>query len=253
MTNDKNHIPYPAGDDKEKSIQLIVAGGMPEKQRLSAALPKIYRFLGFRGLFFGVGECVFLAVLASVLLWLCLLSTIHDNTTFLYAIFVASPFLYAALHLLTTWKEIMSGTFEYMMSCRCSLRQLTVLRMLVFGGVCVLVSVIVSAILGRITAGSISVFQGMGVSFSALFLFAAIQMVADWKWNTPICHVIAPIFWVLLSTTLFFVETRSPDFILKIPAFVFWIISIASLSVYAVVIHKYYFKPKEGVHTYAFG
>ena len=138
MTNNKNHIPYPAGDDKEKSIKLIVASGMPEQQRLSAALPKIYRYIGFRGLFFGVGECVFLTVVASILLWLSLLSTINDNTTFLYAIFMASPFMYAALHLLTTWKEIMSGTYEYMMSCRCSLRQLTVLRMLVFGGVCVL-------------------------------------------------------------------------------------------------------------------
>jgi len=248
---DYNYIPLPSKEEKEQSIQFIVASGMPARQSLSAALPIVFKSVGFRGLFFGIGECVFLAVLASVLLWVCLLSAIDSNNILLYALFSASPFLYAALHLLITWKEIMSGTYEFMMTCRCSLRQLTVLRMLVFGGVCVVVSVIVSTITGIISAGGISIFRCVSVSFSALFLFAAVQLLVDWKWHSPKCHFAAPIFWLLLSFVLFLLGEKSMDFIINIPNFVFWIITMISLSVYVVTVKRYYFNPKEGALKYA--
>lgn len=249
---DNNYVVFPTEEERERSIHSIIEIGMPEKQSLSAALPKIFKSLGFRGLFFGVGECVFLAILASILLWAGLLAAISKNNL-LYALFAASPFMYAALHFLTTWKEIMTGTYEIMMTCRCSRHQLTILRMLIFGGICVVASVLTGAIAGAISAGGFSIFRSMGVSFSALFLFATVQLLAEWKWHSPKCHLVAPVFWLLLCLALLFIGERSIDFIVNIPTIVFWIIAVISLFVYIITAKKYYFDQKEGALNYAVG
>lgn len=239
---ENDNIPILSDNEKHESIKFIVQNGMPEKQRLRSALPEAFRTVGLRGMFFGVGDCVFLAVLVSALLWFCILSVAKMNGVFLYVLFTISPLMYAALHFLTVWKEMMTGTYELMMTFRCSLRQVTVLRMLVFGGLSVVLTVLTGAIVDVISSGGIPLLRSMSISFSALFLFASIQLVVDWKLSIQTSRIIVPAIWVVLCMVLFVLDKKSILLLSSIPTAAFWIIAVLSLSVYAIMIKRYYFE-----------
>lgn len=245
-------IPFLSEEEKSQSIQTILAIGIPEPQRLSSAIPSLLRTVGVRGLIFGVGDSIFLAILAAALLWVFLFSSLSGNNSLLYILlFITSPFLYAALHLLTTWKEIMSGTYELMMTCRCSLRQLSALRMLVFGGAAVVLSMLAGAGVAFVSSGDVSVLRCVSISFSALFLFAAAQLIVEWKWYAPKSYFAAPVFWLLSGLVLLLMGEKAESFLVNVPTFVFWIITLASLAIYCVVMKRFYFDSKEGALSHA--
>lgn len=204
--NDHHTIPLPSATEKNLSIQLILTHGLPPPQRLSAALPALCRTLGLRGLFCGVSDCILLALATTALLWCGLLTALISSLDGLYILlFGLSPLLYGLLHLLSMWKEILLGTYEQLMTCRCSLRQLTVLRMLLFGALSLVLSVAVIIGIWLIFAQELSILRMLSLSFSGLFLFAALQLIAEWRWSAPWVSLIVPICWsggilLLLST-----------------------------------------------------
>lgn len=246
-------IPVLSESERKESIKFIIQNGMPEKQSLISVIPDVFRSVGLRGLFFGVSDCVYLALLASAVLWLCILSVTEMNSTLLYVLFAASPFLYASLHFLTSWKEMMNGTYELMMTFRCSLKQLTVLRMLVFGSLSVVLSVLLGAIVGAVSSGGIPLLRSLSISFSSLFLFASLQIVFDWRLKAPFCRIITPVIWIGLCVLLFVLDRKSILFLSSIPTAVFWIIAAVSLSAYVVMMKRYYFDAKEGALDYVIG
>ena len=69
--------------------------------------------IGPRALLFGVGDCLAL----SLLIWaLCLLSALFvagSTGSLAPALFLFSPLLYAALSLLTAWKNLQTGIWEW--------------------------------------------------------------------------------------------------------------------------------------------
>ncbi len=240
-------VKLPTEEEKNKSIQTILATGMPEPQKLSCVLLYLWHSIGFRGLFFGVGDCVFLSVLLSGLLWAYLFSSLVSSQSILCVLlFLASPFLYALLHLLTIWKEIMTGTYELKMACRYSLKQMTTLRMLIFGGISVVLSITVSTGVWLMVSKEFSILRIMSISFSALFLFAAIQLLVEWKWKAPASYFFTPLFWTALSVLLLAAGEPAEHFLLEIPTAVFWLVSGGAVALYGGTLKRYYFGYKEG-------
>lgn len=238
--------------EKNRSIARILERGMPEPRRLSVALGKRWNAVGVRGLFFGLGDCIFLALLACGLLWLCLFAAFGNHSSPSYVVtFFASPFLYAALHLLTTWKEIMSGTYELMMTCQYNLRQVTALRMLVFGGISVVVTVMASVGVAALLTDGISILRLLGVSFSALFLFAALSLFVERRGSAPGIGLVTPLLWVSLFLALLLLGDRGERLLFQVPTAVFWGVSAVSLVFYIRALEHLYFESKEGAISHA--
>lgn len=252
-------ILLPTEAEKRQSIQMILDCGMPAPQRLTSALPELLRTVGIRGLFFGVGDCLFVAFLAAALLVIAFSASAGSFSvgSFFSAVsivvFLTSPFLYGLLHLLTTWKEIMCGTYELTMTCRCSLRQLTALRMLVFGGISAVLSVIGGIALSVMEQGELSALRLISISFSSLFLFAAAQLTAEWKFQAPQSYAIVPAVWITLCITLLVIGEKAAIFMEAIPTVAFMLIALLSLICYLRTLQHYYFEPQEGVLSHAVG
>ncbi|MBU9746405.1 hypothetical protein KTH81_21545 [Lachnospiraceae bacterium ASD3451] len=245
--NDFENIRFPSGEEKDRSIRMILEEGIPRPKRMAADLWETAGRIGFKNLFFGVGDCMFLALLLGGLLWAgCFAVMAGGRGQLSVLLFLASPFLYALLHLLSIWKEIMVGTYETLMVCRCSLHQLMVLRMLVFGGLAVIVLVGTSTGVGWLLKGSPSVLNLLGISFSALFLFAAASAAAEWKWRAPGAYLVVPAGWILLSLVLLILGERAEAFLRSIPDAVFWIAAACGAVFYGRTLKHYYFDPKEG-------
>ena len=103
MMNEK--IPFPSEEEKNKSISLIVATVRPQKH-FGKSIEEMFRFIGVRGLFFGVEDSVFLAMLCS---FFCVGGTLflameREGLTAIL-LFSMSPFLYGLLQVLTTWHQ----------------------------------------------------------------------------------------------------------------------------------------------------
>lgn len=244
-------VEFPTEEEKNKSIQTILATGMPKPQKISSALLYLWHSIGFQGLFFGVGDCVFLSVLSSALLWVYLFSSLVSNQSILCVLlFLASPFLYALLHVLTIWKEIMTRTYELKMTCRYSVRQITTLRMLIFGGVSAVLAIIISTGVWLMVSKEISILRMMSISFSALFLFAAIQLFIEWKWKAPTSLFFTPIFWTALSVLLLAVGEPAEHLIFEIPTAVFWLVTGGATILFSGTLKRYYFGYKEGALSY---
>ena len=161
-------IPMPTGEERQAAIRRIVelSGVERRNRRRSVSLSVV---------FFGVENCLFLPVLAALL---CLIpgAVLVRLDTVVPLLFLFSPALYAALHLLTAWKDTASGVAEWRRSCKLSACTLLTLRMLVFGGLAVIVCVPTNILLWLTSGRSWSLPWMLGLSFSSLFLYAALTL-----------------------------------------------------------------------------
>ena len=134
-------IPMPTQQEKLRAISQILDAGLLRPVSLRRELWDILRVAGVHTLFCGVGDCLALAVLVWVL-GLFPASFLASYTGGLaQVLLLMSPLLYAALSLLTTWKDVQTGIREWTWTFRISSRMVNALRMLCFGAASVLVCV----------------------------------------------------------------------------------------------------------------
>lgn len=248
------NIPFPTEEEKENSIAFIVAEGVKQPHCFYTTILLLWRDIGLQRLFFGVGDCVFLAFLGVILVWTGIFASVKQNLNLLYLlIFLLSPFLYAILHLLTVWKDIMVGTYEQFMTLRISLRQMTTLRMLVFGGISVLLCVGISMISWFLFSDMASLIRMLSLSFAALFLFAWMELLVEWKWRAPLSYFIVPVSWIGIGGLLLGLGEQVQRVLLAIPVMVFLIVAFLFAGCYFYTLKKYYFDSKEGALYHVIG
>ena len=117
--------------EREAAISAILDRGLVPKPGIG---PLLRTALNAQVLFFGVVDCIFLSILAAVVLMIPLLAAVLQQASPAPMLFLASPALYALLLGLTAWKESQSGLLEWKQTCRLSLQAVSALRMIVFGG-----------------------------------------------------------------------------------------------------------------------
>lgn len=209
--DEKRSIPMPTPAERAASIQSILDEGLPEARR--PALP-------LSALFFGVEDCLFLSALLALLGWVPALASARQAPTgsLPALLFLASPALYALPHLLTLWKDAMSGTLEWKRSCRLSLGRLLALRMLAFGGTAAVVSVPAAAVYWAASGRRLSLVWLLGLSFSSLFLYAALSL--------PLLRrraaLVPPALWLGIGLVLLRWEAGGA-LLLRVPALVFFL------------------------------
>ena len=240
--DDRNQIPMPTKAERAASIQKIL------DKSLTPAQPG-WRSLPLSALVFGAEDCLFLAVLLSLLpLSFAFIPPENLAELLTLLLFLSSPLLYAAAHMLTMWKESLSGTLEWKRTCRLPLQTLVALRMLLFGGAALLLCVPVDLLLWQASGRAFSLVRAMAVSFSSLFLYAALSLACRRLWWGP---AVPAAVW---STLGIFLLRWEPEIGLlpEIPTAIFLLLAGAGLLCCLSQLRKMICQPVKGGFPYAF-
>ena len=245
-----NEIPMPTAAEKDAAVTRILDAGLPVRPGFRHTLRETLRAVGFRTLFFGAADCLFLSALVLVLCLLPAAVTAARQGPVGPVLFLLSPALYAALHLLTTWKEGQSGTLEWRQTCRISLRTITALRMLVFGSVSVLVCVPVSLVLWRLAEGDISLSWMVALSVSSLCLYGVLSLYCL-RLRGIAGLLTAPVVWTALGIVPLLWE-RAARWLNGVPTVLFCLLTAAALVLYVSELRRFCRRSEGGI-IYALG
>ena len=246
-----NEIPMPTEAEKDVAVARILAAGLPARPRFWRILGETLQAVGFRTLFFGEADCLFLSALLLILCLLPAAAAAARQGPVGPALFLLSPALYAALHLLTAWKEAQSGTLEWRQTCRISLRTMTALRMLVFGSVSVLVCVPANLLLWYLAGGEISLSWMMALSVSSLCLYGALALYCL-RLRGAAGLLTAPAVWAALGIVPLLWE-RAALWLNSVPAVLFCLLTAAALALYFTELRRFCRRRTEGGIVYALG
>ena len=244
---DNWNVPMPTPEEKSRAIHAILDAALPEPGRTRFYWQWLR--LSWPALFFGVGDCLFLACLLAGLILIPAAAVAAKGISLAGLLFLLSPCLYALLQGLTTWKELMSGTLEWKLTCRFSLRALTALRMLVFGGASTMVCVPANVLLWYAGGCRVGLAWMLGLSFSSLFLYAALSLACQ-RLRPRWALFAAPAVWLSVGgIPLFRQETAA--LLEQVPALVFLCIALGGLAVYLLELRSCLTNPLEGGVRYA--
>lgn len=236
-------IPMPTEEERRRAIRAVVDAGLPPPEG------RLLREIPLSVLFFGVGDCLFLAVLITEICFVPLAAAVFQRLPLAPLLFLLSPLLYASLQFLTMWKEFSTGTLEWKQTCRIPFRVLTALRMLVFGGVSVMVCVPADMLLWELSRHQAALPWMLGVSFSSLFLYAALSLSCQ-RLRRREMMLAAPALWLVLGAILLCWE-EGAALLLRVPALVFFLLALAGLALFLRELKYDLIRPIEGGLRYA--
>lgn len=242
-------IPLPTEAEKERAIAAILDAGLSPAAQPRPRLRLLVRALPPSALFCGVGDCLFLAVLLTALCLVPAAAAAARQVPLSPLLFLLSPLLYALLQLLTLWKDSMSGTLEWKQTCRISFRTLTALRMLLFGGACVLVCVPVNMLLWYVGGRPLPLPRMLSLSFASLFLYAALSLLCLRSRRRGAAFA-APLLWALLSIFLLGWR-RAAAFLGEVPTLVFFLLAAGGLLFCLSELKRRILYPDKGGSCYA--
>ena len=243
----EGEICMPSAAEKDKSVKYILTQGMAKD---SCSFGQPVRRLGLMGLCFGMEECIFISLLCGIIGWLAitgtavsLVSRTDGKISVIYtAVFLFSPVIYGLLHVLTVWKDILSGMYERKAVCRFDLAQLISVRCVLFGAVSLLFCLAADLLIWGVSVGTekeIGLKLLLELSFSSLLLFGGIQACFLWKGRSPCCHVKPAAVWAAVSLILLLSGDSGGRLLMEIPAFCYLLIAAASAAMMAVALDRY--------------
>lgn len=227
----------PNEEEKKRSICLILDKGIPEETHLHSRIPELIRAIGLRNLFWGTWDCIFLALLAGMVLgaFFAIPSAVYQPLLPL-GLLLVSPAVYGLLHFLTMWKELQTGLYEIKMTCHYTLKELTALRMAFFGGASALLDVIFVLCIQHQAQFALSFFQMMGISLSALFLYGAATLFlfshvkGRYQWILPAAWCIACVSPVILHADVLGFLMNIPNAVALISALLTFVLFFVELE-----------------------
>ena len=244
-----DNIPMPTAQEKQRAIARILEAGLPRRAALGRELWEVLRRVGPRALLFGVGDCLALSLLIWALCLLPVLALAGTAGSLAPALFLFSPLLYAALSLLTGWKDLQTGIWEWTWTFRISARMVAALRMLGFGGLSVLLCVPANWALWLLTGREQSLGWMLALSLASLFLYGALSLLCQ-RLRGPAGWLAAPAGWVLLGLVPL-IWPRAAAWLTAIPAAVFCLLAAVGITLYLLELRRFCRRPMEGGVSYA--
>ena len=239
----------PTEAEKRRSISYILDAGMSRRAPFGQELRAVLEGVGVRGLLFGTGDCLALSLLIWVLCLLPALALTRSTSSLAPALFLFSPLLYAALFLLTGWKNLQAGIWEWTWTFQISARMVAALRMLCFGGLSVLVCVPANWVLWLLTGRELPLGWMLSLSLASLFLYGALSLFCQ-RLRGMAGLFGAPACWVLLGLVPLF-WPRAAAWLTAIPTVVFCLLAAAGITMYLLELRRFCRRPMEGGLSYA--
>ena len=242
-------IPMPTQQEKQRAISQILDAGLLRPVSLRRELWDILRVAGVHTLFCGVGDCLALAVLVWVL-GLFPASFLASYTGGLaQVLLLMSPLLYAALSLLTTWKDVQTGIREWTWTFRISSRMVNALRMLCFGAASVLVCVPANLLVWIMSGRLYSLSWMLSLSLSGLFLYGALSLFCL-RLRGAAGTLAAPAVWLAAGMVPILWPTAA-EWLNTVPTVVFCLLCGAALALYLAELRCFCRRCVEGGFSYA--
>ncbi len=236
-------IDWPDAAEKEAQIHQITARATLQPRHFGSILRSLCSAAGLRGIFFGVWDCMLLALLLDGSIWAVVYEASKNSPQLPgLLVFLASPVFYALFHLLTVWKEKMTGMYQTLMVCRLSLHQMTVLRLLLSTGASALLLCGVHVPAGLYAEEIWPVLRLAGISFTALFFYAWMQLIFEWKCKHQIALGAAPALWCGMGAALLAFGDRTAYLWEEIPAALLVFSAVVCGGGYVRGLKKFYFE-----------
>ena len=246
---DPNNIPMPAEQEKQEAISQILDAAFPRPVSFRRELWDTLCIAGIRTVFCGVGDCLALAVL----LWaFCLFpaSYLANRAGGLaQVLLLLSPLLYAALSLLTAWKDLQIGIREWTCTFRISAQIVSALRMLCFGAASVLVCVPANLLLWSVSGHLHPLGWMLALSLSSLFLYGTLSLLCL-RLRGIVGILAAPIIWLIVGMVLLMCPPAA-EWLNTVPTIVFCLIFVGTLILYLREMRRFCRRYIEGGFSYA--
>lgn len=255
MNRETKNIPF-RQEEKENSIAFILKEVNLQPVTFRAFLRSYFQEVGFRYLFWGIGDILFivgLLVLGIGILYFPDLHHLFENDhrdKVYFTVFMASPLCYAFLYFLGIWKERLIGTFELKMTLRVSLKELLILRMLAFSGISLVISVGSNVLIWQLLGQELSLMRLFTISFSSLFLFANIQLLLEYKIPMRCSYWMTPIIWSAVGVLFGWKQDEIAQLLLYVPISIVTPIVFGLLLLFMYLLRHNYFMQKEGTITH---
>ena len=256
MNKDRKNIPF-TQIEKENSIDFILKEVNLQPVTFRAFIRSYFQEVGFRYLFWGLGDILFIVGLLLVGVAILYLPYLHQSLDnghsdkIYFTVFMASPLCYAVLYFLGIWKERLLGTFELKMTLRVSLKELLILRMLAFSGIALVVSVGSNVLMWQLLGQELSLMRLFSLSFTSLFLFANIQLLLEYKVPLRCSYWVTPIIWSVVGVLLVWKQEWIAQLLVYLPFSIVTVIVFGLLLLFIYLLRHNYFLQKEGTITYA--
>lgn len=250
-------IKMPSEEEKLRSIRYILDKAIPKEEHFRIRIFSLISKVGIRNLFFGTWNCVFLALLGGITFVLLIVLPSAVYRSFIpVCLLQASPVLYALLYFLTMWKERQAGLYEIKMTCYYTIRELIALRMVFFGGISAFADIIFMFVIRHIIKRYhieivLSLFQMLGISLSALFLYGAatlfilVRAKGRYQWCLPVV-------WCSVSVAFLILNIDVLGFLMKVTNTVAILSAIFSVLLFFTQLEYYLNKNRKGGIHYAF-
>ena len=242
--------------EKENSIAFILKEVHLRPVTFREFIRSYFQEVGFRYLFLGMGDILFIVSLLLLGVGILYFPDVHHllendrHNDIYFTVFMASPLCYAFLYFLGIWKERLLGTFELKMTLRVSLKELLVLRMLVFSGISLIVSVGSNLLIWQMFGQELSLMRLFSLSFSSLFLFANIQLLLEYKIPMHCSHWVTPIIWGIVGVFFVWKQEWIGRLLLYLPLSIVIVLVFALVLLFFCLLRHTYFMKKEGTITY---
>lgn len=236
--------------EKDLAISEIIKKGVISPRDKLGKMLEMKHACTFRTLFFGVGDCLFIGLIAAVCLWLFVIQS--GSQVMVCMIFAASPFAYIAAYLLTAWKERLLQLYDIKMTCRYTLRQIFAFRMIYFSGINILLNVLILSLFMRFWFSAVVFWKVMGLSFTAVFLYGAITLCFQIKGRPYLSTIFPPALWGTISVlvTAFYGEELE-KILLNLAGSLVLIIIAAAFVIYLVALFAFFISNTRGEDNYA--
>ena len=184
----------PTQGEKDAAIEAILSKGLKRPQSIGAQFREMYHVLGLRSVFWDTAWALVLSVMAVVPIFF---AQLIFPTDYKYTVlFSFSPLFFVLAVLITETVERSDGLYELKMTCKYTIRQITVFRVFCFA----LAGVVVSAGAAAAYADSMSQFYSLlPISFSALFLCAFLFLFLMRRFARRWVFGLSAIVWVLAA------------------------------------------------------
>lgn len=242
------NMKIPDPKERGRAIRAIVETALPERRTLRAEIHRLFKSVGIKNAFCGVGDAVAAALLVSfgTALTASVISAVNgpDGTPYFFtSILFLSPILYFSLLCFTAWKERMSGTWPVLASCRYNLRHIAALRMMLVSAAGLLfIPIVTLPFAGTAAYPSIT-----ASAFCAMFLYSTLTLLSLLVSESLISQFSVPVLWTLFWGVGFILtESETLDieqFFVDISAAASGITALVLFCAYLMALRAYILQP----------
>jgi hypothetical protein len=243
--------------ERNASIEYILNKGLVKPKSLAEYLGGLYRQLGFRYLFWDTAQIVALITITLFVVLLILPNTPADMKYSL--LFAGSPLVFLLSMICSDASERVSGLYDLKMTCKYSLRQVNVFRIICFSLLGIVFSVGAGSVIGAcskvaVVADEQWAFDLLALSLASLFICAFLFLAIIRHFPGRFAAMVGAVVWLILGVVPMAVLGKRWELLLmSIPTAITIAVAIISAALCGYELTKLLKSNQTEEHSYAIG